>query len=373
MLNKFLLVLITSLFLAACGGGGGGGGGTPSNDSDTSSSADSDTSNDSDSEPDEQDGDSQEYVQQNQYLPLIEGAGWNFSGGVDMTASLEEGDFGEQVTAPVYSFTNDMGDFGTLKQYFTSEADKVSLIEFGGEITFTVESDFGNIDVTINSIEFSEPIVIVGNEVVLSDEKTISADVNIAGVGDRQLNADISVSNADSSSVLDLSNGSFNYPTKRVMVSIRLYGTINVFGFNVPVDETLSETSELIAGLGFVKKDVFVAGSQVAALEAIDLINLPYPVVYSLNQGTPVLQTSSTPTIDQAWMSAVTYSVLNEEDFGSGANDWISIEAAQNEASYDVSLSATANTPDETTAKVVYFGEENASDMIPLNVTLLGE
>lgn len=372
MINRILIVMLTTLFLAACGGGGGGGGGG-------SSSSDSDNSADNNSSPNnndsgEQAGESEEFVQQqNSYLPLIDGAGWRFDGDVDMAASEESGSF-ENTSDPVFSITNSIGDLGSLTQYFTSTKAAVSLVELGGPIEFPVPNPLGgdDIDIEISKIELSDPIVVIGEGLAAESQLTANVSTNF---GLFELDADVTVSNTPSMISVDL-DGDLNvdpivYPSMQTTVSIRLNDSVTILGFPVPVDVTLGETSQFLEGVGFVRREISFAGSEPVTFSAIDLINLPHPVIYNLVTGTPVLYENNSVNIDGINLSPANYDILDTENIDN--NDWVGVAENVNGLSFDVTMSATESLPDETTSLVFYISETGDDAQIPVNVTLVVE
>ncbi|MCG8313649.1 MAG: hypothetical protein MI976_10565 [Pseudomonadales bacterium] len=347
-MNRFLLtIFVSSLFLTACGGGGGGGGGSNgSSDSDSDNNVPLDTVEE------------QLFEQsQNSYLPFIQGAGWRFSGSVAMTANAEANN--------EYSITNDLGEFGQLVQYFTSTPSQITLEELRGPATF----DLGGTNVTINSIVFNEPVIIRSATSLPLSFDTISATVSASAggftLGGLAFTANITVG---TESVETTVSDWAGYPAYQSNVTIQLTG--NVLGVG-DIDVTINEVSQFVEGIGFISRTLSFPDLGVPAfdLEIEELVNLPSPIVFLVDDVTPVAVTNTTIRIEGETVSPEEYEILNDSELD--ALDWVTVAANVDSSAYIVEMLPSENLPEEATVVVIYLSNDDGETQLPVNVTLM--
>ena len=414
MTNRFLLVICTSLVLTACGGGGGGGGTpAPSNEDNSQSS---DTGGNADQNSDDQE-EAQSFTQrQNAYLPLIEGTGWSYSVGENASADLrvqKDGDIEGQYV--VSSSATALANALTVDQVFVSTPEAVELVR----LDFSGTEIFGG--VSVESLSFGDgvalkllPNVNLQNSLqelrlaVTLDLKEIqeSLDLSLGLSGSYSLelilNAEVSVTNAVGSVSIDTWGilPSIEVRSELVVTDVRSLETIilasddaplgaqQILAFikssdsnlerllESPIELTLSEIVNYVAGIGIVNRTVSSQGvfASELAFQLADLLDLPEPIIYQQDQNgqtDPVLLDGSSELINIAGVNLLDteYTVLNADMFNAASKDWIAI-TNDTDSAFRVSMMLTQNTPSSTESLVIYLNKSNGVDQFPVNVTI---
>lgn len=396
MINRILLVIFASLFLASCGGGGGGGGGTTnSTGSDNNTGADNNTGgNDS---TDQGGGDEQQaepfVQQQSEYLPLIAGRGWSY----EFDPDPADEDLVTRVSVPLrvseYDGADDLFvvssaelDYGgsenaTINQVLRSTPESVEIVRFdieGFVLTFPNPLFQGStVDVTINSLDFGESSLqlIPGSEAKTVISNLTVGNIPVFGTATFALDSTLSVTN---SAVVEPVNGWGNLPLLKVVAELHIDdNAVLTEAAQFPVELTLRETALFAPGIGPVARKIeFIEGDpSMDPMAQIDmnlsgLLDLPEPVIYQMTTGDPALSSDAYIDIGGIDLTSTEYSILNADSFGSGENDWIEIEVTNNNL-FNVIVSATGLTPEEATSKVIYVGQSGSDVQIPVNVTLV--
>lgn len=386
MINRILIVIFASLFLAACGGGGGGGGGA------TANNAGSDSNTGGDDSSDQGSGDEQEEQaftqEQSEYLPLIAGRGWDYQfpnpeePGAFISVGLRASAYGGSdglFVVPSGELDYGGAENASINQVFRSTKDSIEIIRVdidGFELPFPNPlAPSTTVDVSIDSLDFGEASLVIIPGV---EDQTVTSNltVTIPLFGSRTFSLD-STLNVTNSDAVEQVEGWGNIPVKHVVAVLHVDDHAELTpSTSLPVELTIRETATFAPGVGPVARKIeFIQGAPsddaIAEIDMtlIGLLDLPEPIIYTMGPGDPVLSSNAYINIDGTDLTTSDYRILNSEDFGSGESDWLDVEVT-NSNFFNVIVSATSFTPDEATSRVIYLSESGSDVQIPVNVTL---
>ncbi|MDX1692386.1 MAG: hypothetical protein R3208_01400 [Ketobacteraceae bacterium] len=371
MINRIFPVLFCSLFLAACGGGGGGGS--------SDSSGDGGNNN--------QGGDAEEETftqQQNAYLPLIVGAGWEYSA-EDKIIAEAYGTSGEYFALPS-EFILTLAEEGTpaeVSQILSSNPNTVGLKGFvGSDFSFDIEE---GVEVTLKSLIFDEEILLLGGSVApgsVAGEVVFDLNSKFLPIPLNNVRVDVTAT-----PIINVSDSTVSTPwgtlaAKEMDASLRVTGTYSTPFGPIPINITITETSYFVAGIGPVSRSItyYLADSiqlGEVSLDIAALINLPEPIVYvydGLNLNSPentVMRMRDPEQVDPAYtnLDPAQYSLLNEEEFNAIA--WASVQESPSGTAFEVSASLSDPVPSITESAVIYVKENGSNNQVPVNVTFV--
>lgn len=379
MINRILIVIFASLFLAACGGGGGGGGGATANNAGSDSNTGGDDSSDQGNEQEEE----QAFTQrQNEYLPLIEGSGWIYSIGEEeatILASVYDASSGLFELASEIEINEQVG---TISQIFASNTESVSVKRFqASNFSFDLNN---SVAVTFNYLEFNDAIAVIGDSLPTGSVNgilNIDADIDFIGpVNNVSINVvatPVVLTNAENTSIQT------TWGTMQgvdMEVALRIQGA--ALGYTI--DLIVTEESQFVKGVGPVSRDIsfyltniatgeageFLAG---VAMNIADLSGLPQPLIYSydgvnLTQPESTLIRQKSGVASYTPLNAANYEILNESVFDGLA--WASVEESLNGTVFEVDVVLPDPVPSSTQTEVIYLSETGSEDQIPVSVTL---
>ncbi len=421
MINRILIVIFASLFLAACGGGGGGGGGT------TATNAGSDNNTGGNDSSDQGSGDEQEEQaftqEQSEYLPLIDGRGWSYF--VTSSANAEGGQsplLAQQSGTPgVYDLTSILDDTDpeavisiTQKYSSTKISAQNSEIAFHG---FTGQNlvlplpqelvdqaspwaGFLGVDsitalyLELNSIAFTQAVKVIGSDETLAAQT--ASDSLEANVSLRILNQDgdplfstnslslgvqAEVDNEDATPQFGSGEDTYRFKGRQSNATLDLTGPVNLIVINYDLEFRIEDNSIYVPGIGVAKRtlNVFADGNNNDPLQTIELTwdgmnGLPEPVIYELFQADPIALSEDVRLRIASEEANGPLNPFNPQDYqilNSSALDdlpWLTVQEEVASTAYIVSMSAM-DLPAATTSTVVYVGADDSDTQFPVNIT----
>lgn len=345
---------ISTLLLTGCGGGGGSssGGSAPSTDTGTDSGSDGGS------------GVSNFTPKQSVYLPLISGAGWNYT--VESESSTTEQVIAQKssdISGPTEQLYKATTDNGLLTYYYTSTNTKIEFWGIKGPITQNVEGQ--NVRVDSFFLDQAVPLWDASMASNAVEEYTNIGATIKGGVSIIPFTVDVNMSGV----LANLGTGLFTTPygeIPSVHTALELEGTGEVSGFELTVVYT--DEVYFAKGVGILyRKTTIDYGDEkiINELRLTNLVNLPEPILFARSQSDAILSSSSAVVrfAGGSSLSTTSYDALN----ATGAS-WLDLNE---ETSNQFTVTASGGTiPSTATSEVFYFKATNGSDEIPLNVSI---
>jgi len=334
-------LLFSALFLTACGGGGGGGG--------------DDTGRGGSGSP--------SYTQQfNTYMPLAVDTSINYEDGTSGVVAYDE-DLSSS-SEDIYSITyGELDDALTL--LFKSTA---SSIELHG-----IRGNFEVSGARITQLLFDEPLVIYdgSNSTYAPTQARASLTYNFVGF---RTDVDISYTKTETDTVFSDSFGDGDLPVVQTNLATRIQYDefVRLVNQQVTIDITLNTELMLAKGIGIVSHVGNYAGQNVNA-QIGSLTNLPQPIWFDYNLGSPVALSDTTFTIPgQGAIRSENYKIANQSAIN--ALGWITVEEDTSSSTFNVTLQPHDNLPDDSDLPIsveVVFESLSDGERLSSNVTLV--
>jgi len=334
-------LLFSALLLTACGGGGGGGG--------------DDTGRGGSGAP--------SYTQLfNTYMPLAVDTSINYEDGTsglvayddDLSSSSED----------IYSITyGELDDALTL--LFKSTA---SSIELHG-----IRGNFEASGARITQLLFDEPLVIYdgSNSTYAPTQARASLTYNFIGF---RTDVDISYTKTELNTVFSDSFGDGDLPVVQTNLATRIqYDEVVPFvDERITFDITLLTELMLAKGIGIVSHAGKYA-NQIVDAQIASLTDLPQPIWFDENLGTPIAISNTTFTIPgQGAIRSENYKIANQSAVN--ALGWITVQEDTSSNTFNVTLQPHDNLPDSGDLPVsveVVFESLSDGERLSTNVTLV--
>ncbi|RLT99936.1 MAG: hypothetical protein D9N11_13740 [Ketobacter sp.] len=340
--------ILSSLLLVACGGGGSGGGedGTGGG------------------------GEAPGYTQTfNTYLPLLAGSSIDYS---DSSAGLvtatisKDADTSQSKKKDIYRIVFDFS--GTpLSLLVESNPNAINLHGIDGPFIVNVPELGG--DTEVDNIRLNQPIVIYdGDDTIAIKSITGTAHVS-SPFATGPVTISLDYSKAETASQY-LENGLFgDGDLPSIISSLNLVVKKISAGFisksvNLPITTELS----LSPGLGIVKHEGNYLSLTVES-DISDLEQLPYPIWFFRNAGSPIAVAGQTFMTSEGNVDSTQYAIANLDEINELG--WITVEEDTASNTFNVTMQNHADLPDTLTSVEVVFENRSTGERMSGNVTLL--
>ena len=304
----------------------------------------------------------------NTYLPLAVGASLSYQdsnvGSIESMHILDSA-LSQNAGADVYEVTFDSAS-NTFSFFMASDANRIRVFGIDGPIA--VES--GGVQYSLDNLRFASPLIMQSNSSNQNSGNTTATAVIRSGSLSANLN-NIAISYQTTN--LDTTYyGSYGtLPVRAALFRASVNASINVFGQNVAIDETLTNTLLFAKGIGIVRHaGTYVSVDDQYNSELTSLNNLPRTIWYNYNNGNPRLASGSSNVFQingQGTISSNDYRLANMDQIN--ALRWITVQ--EGSGRYTVSLNSNSSLPTTNSSVEVVFEHKVTERRLSANVTLL--
>lgn len=317
-------------------------------------------------DPDDDDSDSPgaDITLQSPYLPMTAGTQWQYqdttSGNITANIAAASG-FSNDVGI-AYSVELDSSDPVTF--YFTSTPQQIYLQGLNGPFNFSVGSAFYSVD----QLRFNEPLALLGAP---QDQSTLATATVTRGASfdiSSELEIRVSYSATETSNQID-SIGLGLLPSQR----IELDAEVSIFSTQTTpavllTTQNVGMNFEFTSGLGMVALQGNTINNSVDSILQ-QVTNLPLPIRFEYNSGTPIpVSSSTTLATDGGNITASDYTVANQSIFDS--LDWVDVVEDTASDTFYVEMQNSATLPTTLTAVQVLLQHKETGERLSTSVIL---
>ena len=302
---------------------------------------------------------------QHPLLPLTSGTSLQYSdtsaGNVTATVIYDASESQAQ-NLNIYEMSFVYGS-NTIGLVLSSTSSGVTWLGIEGPVEITSDST----SITLNSLYFDEPIVLIGD----TGNATTGTSLSSSNEFWEAASLEIDYTTGSSTTVFDADNEGYGIlPAHTVNIVSEI--EVSLSG-SVVTTLNLATTLSFVEGIGVVEHVGNYIGTAVSS-KLSSLSNLPLTIWFDYDGINDPILTNGSDAIFQTDSGNIltdTYSLYNKEELD--ALDWIDVVANTSTDSYEVKLTVTDDLPTELTSVQVIFEDKQFGRRISGNVTIFEE